>query len=1099
MFGFLKKLFGSAQDRYVKKYRKIVQDINAWDQKFNALSDDQIRAKTQEFRERFKKGESLDHLLPEAYAVVKNVCRRLTGTEVHVSGYNQKWDMVPYDVQMIGAIAMHYGAIAEMQTGEGKTLTAVMPLYLNALSNKPVHLVTVNDYLAQRDCEWVGSILRWLGLTTGSLTNNVPVFERKEIYACDVVYGTSSEFGFDYLRDNSMAMAKEDQVQRGYYFAIIDEVDSILIDEARTPLIISGPVPDSKQMYDELKEGVSELVRRQRDLCNRLATEAKKTLDLTQDQQGKKDKKQEQAEQEAYRKLWLVGKGTPQNKVLKRSKENPDIRAAIDKWDLYYHAEQNKEERIKGLAELYMIIDEKSNEYELTDKGIGAWQTYTGGIGSPEDFIMMDISHEYIKVDENHELDDEAKMARKLAIREEDAKRKERAHNLRQLLRAHLLMEKDNDYIIHENKIVIIDENTGRPQPGRRFSDGLHQAIEAKEGVEIQKETQTYATITLQNFFRMYEKLSGMTGTAATEANEFKEIYKLEVLEIPTHTPCCRMDFNDEIYMTEREKYNAILKEVRAAHEQGRPLLIGTESVEVSEKLSRIFKQNNLEHTVLNAKQNAREAEIVAAAGKRGMITIATNMAGRGTDIKLEKGVAQAGGLYVIGTTRHQSRRIDRQLRGRSARQGDPGSSKFYISFEDALLRLFASPRITSILQRFRPPEGEPISAGMLNKSIETAQKRVEQRNYMMRKHTLEYDDVMNKQRQEIYGFRNDALHQEDIEEMAVEIIEGVCTLGAERFMQSRSIEGGWDPEGYRQWLMHLFPVTFDHDEFDQENLDVEQLETIASKRVVQALRDKLVRENEKVPKELIPLGEPSKPAHNAVRNLIVRKLDQLWQEHLLRMDHLRADVTLRAVGQRDPLTEFKHEAFALFDELSRNMRIETARALFRFEIIPPRQQTLEQIMMQAGLRMERNRSLFDDLEKTQAQQGEQGEEQGEQGQQQGQLIKQGRQGRQGRRGQQDRQGQNAQNRNGQPFFHNRAIGDHGVSDEDDDDEYDNNDQDNDQDYDSVKDEDGVEKKGESSKDEGQKRNEPLLAGPRVGRNDLCPCGSGKKFKKCCS
>lgn len=1017
MFGFLKKVFGSAHDRLLTRYRKIVNEVNRWDQQFSSLTDEQLQAKTNEFRQRLQKGETLDHLLPEAYAAVKNVCRRLSGTDVHVSGYNQKWDMVPYDVQILGGIAMHYGTIAEMQTGEGKTITAVMPLYLNALSGKPVHLVTVNDYLAQRDCEWVGTILRWLGLTTGALTNGVPIENRKQIYACDVVYGTSSEFGFDYLRDNSMAMSKEDQVQRGFYFAIIDEVDSILIDEARTPLIISGPVPDSRQMYDELKEGVAELVRRQRDFCNRLATDARKVLEqLAANPNAKKDKKQDEAEQEAYRKLWLVGKGTPQNKVLKRAKENPDIRAAIDKWDLHYHAEQNKDERGKALAELYMIVDEKSNEYELTDKGIGAWQTYTGGIGSPEDFIMMDISHEYIKVDENPELDEEAKMARKLAIREEDVKRKERAHNLRQLLRGHLLMEKDVDYIVHDNKIIIIDENTGRAQPGRRFSDGLHQAIEAKEGVEIQKETQTYATITLQNFFRMYDKLSGMTGTASTEAQEFKEIYKLDVLEIPTHRSCCRRDFNDEIYMTEREKYNAILKDVREAHAQGRPVLIGTESVEVSEKLSRIFKQNGMEHTVLNAKQNDREAEIVAQAGKRGSITISTNMAGRGTDIKLEIGVADLGGLYVVGTTRHQSRRIDRQLRGRCARQGDPGTSKFYISFEDSLLRLFASPRITSVLQRFRPPEGEPISARMLNKSIETAQKRVEQRNYMMRKHTLEYDDVMNKQRQEIYAFRNETLQVEDIEPLAIEVMESVCNLGAERFFQNRA-EGGWDPEGYRQWLMYLFPVTFEPQEFDQDHLDVEQIEAIASEKVVHAFKDKLVRENSKVPLQLIAQGEHPRPAHNAVRNLMIRKLDQLWQEHLLRMDHLRSDVTLRAIGQRDPLTEFKHEAFALFDELSRNLRTEIARSLFRFEIIAPPQQTLQQLLMNAGLRMERNRSLFDDLQKEQ-----QGSEQ------------------------QDQQEQN---------------------------------------------EEGQEEQEDDSAT-------PVTAEPRVGRNELCPCGSGKKYKKCC-
>lgn len=1020
MLGFFKKIFGSAHDRLLNKYKKIVHEVNRWDGQFQPLSDDELRAKTAEFRQRVQKGESLDKILPEAYAVVKNVCRRMCGTEVHVSGYNQKWDMVPYDVQMVGGIAMHYGAIAEMQTGEGKTLTAVMPLYLNALTGKPVHLVTVNDYLAQRDCEWVGSILRWLGLTTGALTNAVPPHARQSIYLCDIVYGTASEFGFDYLRDNSTAMSKEEQVQRGYYFAIIDEVDSILIDEARTPLIISGPVPDSRQMYEELKGGVSELVRHQRELCSRLASDAKKSLDHLHalDPNAKRDKKQEEAEQEAYRKLWLVGKGTPQNKILKRLKENPDVRASIDKWDLYYHGDQNKLERQQALAELYMIVDEKSNEYELTDLGIGAWQTYTGGVGNPEDFIMMDISDEYIKIDEDSSLDEEAKIARKLAIREEDAKRKERSHNLRQLLRAHLLMEKDVDYIIQENKIIIIDENTGRAQPGRRFSDGLHQAIEAKEGVEIQKETQTYATITLQNFFRMYSKLSGMTGTATTEAQELKEIYKIDVLEIPTHRPCRRQDANDEIYMTEREKYNAILKAVRAIHDEGRPILIGTESVEVSEKLSRIFKQNGLEHTVLNAKQNEREAEIVAQAGRKGVITIATNMAGRGTDIKLEPGVADLGGLHVIGTTRHQSRRIDRQLRGRCARQGDPGTSQFYISFEDSLLRLFASPRITGILQKFRPPEGEPISARMLNKSIETAQKRVEQRNYMMRKHTLEYDDVMNKQRQEIYSFRNDVLRVEDIEPLAIEVIESVCQIGAEQYFKSRSEEHGWDPEGYRQWLLHLFPVTFEPQEFDQEHLEVDEIVEMAAKKVSQTLIDKLARENLKVPQYLLEQGEPPKPAHNAVRNLMVRRTDKMWQEHLLRMDHLRSDVMLRAVGQRDPLMEFKHEAFALFDELSKNLRTEIARSLFRFEIMVTAPSL--QNILQTGLKMETNRSLFDELQNHQ----------------------------------------------------HEAIPEEPRQE--------------------------LQEESEQMDAEEEEKSEPLQSGPRVGRNELCPCGSGKKYKKCC-
>ncbi|MBA2727271.1 MAG: SEC-C domain-containing protein, partial [Parachlamydiaceae bacterium] len=582
----------------------------------------------------------------------------------------------------------------------------------------------------------------------------------------------------------------------------------------------------------------------------------------------------------------------------------------------------------------------------------------------------------------------------------------ERAHNLRQLLRAHLLMEKDVDYIIQDDKVVIIDENTGRPQPGRRFSDGLHQAIEAKEGVSIQKETQTYATITLQNYFRMYKKLSGMTGTASTEANELKQIYKIEVLSIPTHRNCVREDANDEVYMTEREKYNAILKEIKEIHEKGCPILIGTESVEISEKLSRILRQHRLEHTVLNAKQHDKEAEIVALAGKKDAITIATNMAGRGTDIKLEEGVAGLGGLHVIGTTRHQSRRTDRQLRGRCARQGDPGVSKFYISFEDPLMRLFASPRLTTILQKFRPPEGEPISAGILNKSIETAQKRVEQRNYTIRKHTLEYDDVMNKQRQEIYSFRNEVLQTIDIQALAVDLLRSVCENAAGRFFKSRSTDGGWDPEGYRQWLMQHFPISFDENLFNDEYLEIEQLENMAADKVVATFHEKINRENNKV-QDLA--NTTSKPALDAVRNLIIRKCDQLWQEHLLAMDHLRSDVNLRAVGQRDPLMEFKHEAFSLFSEFGRTLREDIAQSLFRFEIVTRQQMDLQQLL--AKMHLETTRSFTDDLE--------------------------------------------------QPL----QVAPVALP---------------------------------PVKMEASQARQPVIAGIRTGRNDFCPCGSGKKYKKCC-
>lgn len=954
MFGILKHIFGTQQTRLIKKYHKIVRQVNVEEEKLQSLTDEQLKAKTAEFKKRINAGETVDQLLPEAFAVVKATCRRLCGMEFHVSGYSQKWDMIPYDVQILGGIALHYGSIAEMMTGEGKTLTASMPLYLNALTGKPVHLVTVNDYLAKRDSEWIGAIFKWLGLKVESLTNSTPQHTRKSVYEADIVYGTSSEFGFDYLRDNSMAQRADDQCQRGHYFAIIDEVDSILIDEARTPLIISGPVSGSKQMYDVLKDPVAQLVRFQRDLCTKLATDAKKMLDQKQD------------EKEAYRKFWLVGKGMPQNKILKRIKEDPEMRAAIDAWDVYYYGEQNKEERATALAELYVTVDEKASEYELTDKGIHLW----GEMGhSVDDFTMFDLGHEYAQIDHDQTLDEQGKLQKKVELREQDAQRKEKAHNLRQLLRAQLLMEKDVDYIVAEGKIVIIDENTGRPQPGRRFSDGLHQSIEAKEGVEIQGETQTYATITLQNYFRMYSKLAGMTGTAMTEANEFKEIYKIEVLAIPTHRTCIRNDADDEVYMTEREKYHALIKEIEDIHGQGRPILIGTESVDISEKIARILKQNKLEHTVLNAKNHAKEAEIIALAGQKGAITVATNMAGRGTDIKLQEGVAALGGLHVIGTTRHQSRRIDRQLRGRCARQGDPGSSKFFISFEDSLLRLFTSPRITSFLQRFRPPEGEPITAKVLNKSIETAQKRVEQRNYQIRKHTLEYDDVMNKQRAEIYKFRNDVLHHENTIQIAEEVLESLCMQKATKFFVSRSTPGGWNPTGFREWLMLHFPVTFEAEDFDNDYLQLQDIEDKAAQKVVKALRDKIAHEKATIEEvqQNAPAGvqvlDANEILREVTRNILIRGIDRKWQEHLLHIDHLRTEVNLRVVGQKDPLLEFKHEAFLLFDTLSESLKIEIAHSLFKFQMVAPPKEEKPPIEEQPEIVFKTNLSLMPDLE----------------------------------------------------------------------------------------------------------------------------------------
>lgn len=949
MFNLVKKFFGSAQDRQCQKYFRIVKKINAYEETLQNLSDDEVRAKTTEFKERLAKGETLDDLLVEAYGVVKNVCRRLIGTEIHVSGYNQKWDMVPYDVQLVGALAMHFGSISEMQTGEGKTLTAALPLYLNALKGEPVHLVTVNDYLAKRDSEWVGTIFKWLGLKVAALVNDIPPHKRGEVYEADIVYGTASEFGFDYLRDNSMSNSKEEQCQRGHFFAIIDEVDSILIDEARTPLIISGPSNVSHQKYDEMKGPVWEMVKLQRDACNRLASDARRTLEklgLMTESEEKPKLSKEQAEEKdtALKELWLVGKGTPTNKILRKIRENPDLRADLEALETYYWGEQNKDERKAALSKLYIVVDERSHDYELTDRGVKEWK------GDPSAFTMLDLGEEYAKIDDDSEKSDQEKMATKVALREEDALRKEKSHNTRQLLRAHLLMEKDVDYIISESKIVIIDENTGRPQPGRRFSDGLHQAIEAKEGVAIQKETQTYATITLQNYFRLYNKLAGMTGTAITEAQELREIYKINVLQIPTHRKCVREDANDEIYMTEREKYNAILQDILEVHKKGRPILIGTESVDISEKISRILKNNKLKHTVLNAKNHEREAEIIAKAGEKAAITVATNMAGRGTDIKLEPEVSELGGLHVLGTCRHQSRRIDRQLRGRCARQGDPGSSKFYVSFEDSLMRLFSSPKLTNLLKRFRPPEGEPISANMLNRSIETAQKRVEGRNYNIRKHTLEYDDVMNKHRQEIYAFRGEIIHTEDPLAICYEILENFCGQLGEKYFRSRNEEGGWEPEEYRKALMEHFPITLDEGVFSDSYLTLEEIETIASKKIVKAFKAKLKSEAmiisviQKMNKQKI---NPKIVLFDVIRNILIRSIDTHWQEHLLGIDHLRTEVSMRTVAQKDPLLEFKHEAFELFDTFSRNVKEKISHLLFAFTMMLPEQEEVKKMLSQ--------------------------------------------------------------------------------------------------------------------------------------------------------
>lgn len=920
MFGLLKKVFGTAQIRKVKKYKKIVKQINQEEQRLQALSDDELKAKTVEFKKRLANGEPIESLRTEAFAVVKNTCRRLVGSKINVCGFSREWDMIPYDVQLVGALALSDGSIAEMQTGEGKTLTATLPLYLYALTGKPVHLVTVNDYLAKRDCEWGEEIFRFHDITVKPLVNDTPLEERHEVYQADIVYGTASEFGFDYLRDNAMATEKEQQTQRGYYYTIVDEIDSILIDEARTPLIISGPVPESLQMYDTLNSPVQQLVKKQKEECQSKAQEAHITLqklELYNEEPPKLSKEAEKEKSKALKELWLVSKGTPKNKLLKRVKEHPDLRADLDNIHTYFYSEQNKEERLETLKNLHIIVDERSNDYELTDKGIEEWIKVNDSADAKSDFLLFDLTEGYEEI-ENSDATEEEKHQKRTALHEKDQQHKERSHNIRQLFRAHLLMEKDIDYIKQDNQIVIIDEHTGRPQPGRRFSNGLHQAIEAKESVEIQQETQTFAQTTLQNYFRMYERLSGMTGTAITEAHEFKQIYKLEVLQIPTHKKCIRKDKDDLVFMTAREKYQALLKEIHKIHTMGAPILIGTDSVETSELVSTILRRNKLKHTILNAKNHEREAEIIAEAGQEKAITVATNMAGRGTDIKLGDGVEKLGGLHIIGVTRHQSRRIDRQLRGRSGRQGDNGCSQFFLSFEDPLMRLFASPRISMLLQRMRPPEGEPIQAKILNKSIETAQKRVEQRNFSIRKHTLEYDDVMNLQREEVYKYRNSLLsHDNPLEECLKVLDEQV-----QHFHEDEQAS-----------LIDYFPLSL-----DQEKCIGTQVKEAFKQKVEHEL--KLIASLQKLSKHD---PNPLPDLQHMLKSLIVQVLDKEWQEHLLAIDHLREEVSFQTVAQKDPLIEFKNEAFRLFESFSKGLIQGQTRAIFGFQMgLPPHISNLE-------------------------------------------------------------------------------------------------------------------------------------------------------------
>ncbi|HET6889122.1 MAG TPA: preprotein translocase subunit SecA [Candidatus Udaeobacter sp.] len=901
----LKKILGSKNQRELRRLAPIVRRINELDEQFKSLSDDALRAKTAAWKEEFSKipdlqdqWKKLDEILPEAFALVKNAARRLKERQQTFSVCDQPmvWDMVHFDVQLLGGVVLHRGRIAEMATGEGKTLVATLPLYLNALTGRGAHLVTVNDYLARRDAEWMGQLYNFLGLTVGCIQHDQEPDERREQYAMDITYGTNSEFGFDYLRDNGMATTREQQVQRGYHYAIVDEVDSILIDEARTPLIISGPATISTHQYDKWKPLIDQLVRKQNMLCNRIASEA--------------IEKFEQGDVEiGGRLMFKVKLGQPRNKQLLRMMEDPDKRRAVDKAELSFFQDTRKEELFQLKEELFFTIDEKSNEADLSEQGRSFLNP-----DDPNAFVLPDLINEFTEIDLDQTLSPEEKDKRKAERQQHCDAQAERIHNISQLLRAYCLFEKDVQYVIEDNKVVIVDEFTGRKMPGRRWSDGLHQAVEAKEGVQIDRETQTLATITIQNYFRLYQKLAGMTGTAETEAAEFHDIYKLDVNMIPTNRPVRRADNNDRIYKTRREKYNAVIKEIREAHTKSQPVLVGSVSVEASELLSRMLKREKIPHNVLNAKFHMQEAEIVARAGQPGTVTISTNMAGRGTDIKLGPGVTELGGLMVIGTERHEARRIDRQLRGRCARQGDPGASRFYVSFEDDLMRNFgAADRMTKIMERFGLEEGQELEHRWLNKSVETAQKRVEQRNYLIRKRTLDFDDVMNMQREVVYTYRNEVIDSEEPRKLIFEVIDEAVPAKVKEYLD------GDEPNyaGLIHWVNTTFPLglTKEKAQFDTRTVDEN------AQFLVEKIKDAYERKSS---------HEEPTAVKSLERYIILNAIDRLWQEHLYAMDALREGVYLRGYAQKDPLIEYKTEAYDMFVELMANIKNEVLNNLFR-------------------------------------------------------------------------------------------------------------------------------------------------------------------------
>jgi len=1013
----LKVFVGDKSKKDVKALQPLVDQIKSFENELEGISNDELRDKTNTFKlkiaedisaltenitaleEEVKTSDDIDknedtyaeidrlkeeayavtentlnEILPVAFAVVKETAKRfannealtvtaseydrlLSGTKDYVTLDNEKaiwknswdaagkevtWDMVHYDVQLIGGIALHQGKIAEMQTGEGKTLVATLPLYLNALAGHGAHLVTVNDYLAKRDSAWMAPIFEFHGLSVDCIDHHRPNSEgRRAAYNADITYGTNNEFGFDYLRDN-MAHTPKDLVQRPHHYAIVDEVDSVLVDDARTPLIISGPVPEGdRHEFNELKPKVGDIVNKQRQHLTGVLAEAKKLI-------AEGDTK------EGGFLLLRVHRGLPKNKALIKFLSEEGVKQLLQKTENFYMQDNNRE-MPKVDEDLLFVIDEKNNQIELTDKGVD----YISGEQNRDFFVMPDIGGEIAKI-ESQDLEIEKEAELKEELFKEFGVKSERIHTMSQLLKAYTLFEKDVEYVVMENKVMIVDEQTGRIMDGRRYSDGLHQAIEAKENVKIEALTQTFATVTLQNYFRMYNKLAGMTGTAVTEAGEFWEIYKLDVMEIPTNRPIARDDRNDLIYKTKREKYNAIIEEVTKLSQAGRPVLIGTTSVEISELLSRMLTIRKVQHNVLNAKLHKKEADVVAEAGNAGVVTIATNMAGRGTDIKLSDTVKKAGGLAIVGTERHDSRRVDRQLRGRSGRQGDPGSSQFYVSLEDNLMRLFGSDRVAKMMDKMGLEEGEVIQHSMMTKSIERAQKKVEENNFGVRKRLLEYDDVMNAQREVVYKRRRHALQGERLKVDIANMVYDTCEVIAD------TNKGASDYKNFEFELIKYFSITSPISEMDFAKLSVQEIATKVYSAAYKHYQEKMERNAatafpvikkvyednaNKFERIVVPFTDGIKTLNvvtnlqNAYesdgkqlvndfeKNITLAIIDDSWKTHLRKMDELKQSVQLAVHEQKDPLLIYKFEAFELFKGMIDKVNKEVVSFLFKGEL----------------------------------------------------------------------------------------------------------------------------------------------------------------------